>query len=895
MSHRIGGRGRLQLGAVLLVGLAGCAFDASSSPAPSPAPVAPASKARATTQIQKSFSRMSPMARLAQQHAHGAFRTESAPVERDCEHSPDCEPEAPWTLAGEVSGAGTRAETSIAVDRTGQHIVIGYNDFRGFTPTTISVSGFSYSDDGGKTFVDGGQLPVGPTTNVAGAVYPQVYGDPEIKYLGACTFVYASILMKKFNADPNDTQTVETMSVHRSRDCGHTWEGPFEVTAATQPTGGATATDAADKEFLAVDPDTGRVMMSWTNFATTGAEMSTAFSDDIATAAVPTWSKRAIVASTPADGQGSNPRFAGNKSHNAYVAWGRYPNATGDSIAFARSTDDGATWNAPIDLAPPAPAFMDEVLGNDRVHNFPSLAVDNSHGPHKGNIYVVYAPNDAADGADIVIQRSTDEGLTFSSPLKLNARIGNDRAQWFPWVTVDDNTGRVYVFYYDQGIAKSGDLMETTYTWSDDGGTTWSRPRPMSARPFHAGYGNNFGQPNLGDYNQIVAQHGELFAVYAETTPVVSFADGQPSSGMMSVPAPAVKRIRVHNRFEDDTVSLGTVSFEDSSGDGIIDRNELVVVKAPLVNYVTNPLNAATLNGVTAEVTTKTPGVDVVFGLSTYPTMAPGESKDNDLPILVVTRPDFVPGTPIELELHVGDFFSGQTTLFATLQTGVPVETVLLSESFDAATAGSLGAGWVNQHITGANAVPWVPTTTFCGTKSPAAYHVELNDGTDPSQGSTRAERLRTPLLTIPASSEYVTLDFDVCHDLEDEPISNVRAFDGALVTFTDVTPGRTVRLVLAEAFEQEQTIGSLFGYTKHLPRVDQDPNDVFEDMSVWSGDSGGWKHVHMRLPGMAGSTVRLNLEYQQDWWGTCADIRPGHTCGIAIDNVVVKSVVSKK
>ena len=38
---------------------------------------------------------------------------------------------------------------------------------------------------------------------------------------------------------------------------------------------------------------------------------------------------------------------------------------------------------------------------------------------------------------------------------------------------------------------------------------------PLTERPFHAGWGNDTGQPNLGDYSQAVAQHGELFAAYA--------------------------------------------------------------------------------------------------------------------------------------------------------------------------------------------------------------------------------------------------------------------------------------------------------------------------------------------------------------------------------------------
>src|SRR4029077_19273749 len=122
----------------------------------------------------------------------------------------------------------------------------------------------------------------------------------------------------------------------------------------------------------------------------------------------------------------------------------------------------------------------------------------------------------------------------------------NDRAQWFPWVTVDTATGRVYVFYYDQGIATAGDLSETTVQFSDGGGASGSRPMPLTDRPFHAAYGNDTGQPNLGDYNQAVAQGGELFAVWAGNPPIVGLAggpDGRVNSASFSVPDLVFKRV----------------------------------------------------------------------------------------------------------------------------------------------------------------------------------------------------------------------------------------------------------------------------------------------------------------------------------------------------------------
>ena len=105
--------------------------------------------------------------------------------------------------------------------------------------------------------------------------------------------------------------------------------------------------------------------------------------------------------------------------------------------------------------------------------------MDNSPGPFKGNVYVVYSNNNSLDGADVAFRRSTDGGLTFSPSIFLNARPGADRPQWFPYVTVDRTTGRVNVFYFDQGIATSGHLTQVSYQYSDDGGVTWSRPADL--------------------------------------------------------------------------------------------------------------------------------------------------------------------------------------------------------------------------------------------------------------------------------------------------------------------------------------------------------------------------------------------------------------------------------
>jgi hypothetical protein len=525
---------------------------------------------------------------------------------------------------------------------------------------------------------------------------------------------------------------------------------------------------------------------------------------------------------------------------------------------------------------------MDQVLGNDRVNTNPSVAIDTSPGPFANSAYIVYSRNNSLDGADVAFRRSTDGGVTFGPTVLLNSRPGADRAQWFPFVTVDRTTGRVFVFYYDQGIDTSGDLSEVTYTFSDDGGVTWTRPAALTERPFNAGWGNDTGQPNLGDYIQSVANLGSFWGSYAATRQP-GFTDGQPST-TMTVPDAEVTVTSSAKA----AISLGTPAFTDSGGNGAIDPGERVTLQIPLRNYVTNPLNAASASGVTATLSTATPSVEVEQGSSAYPDIAPGATALNSTSYELHVLRSFVAGTPIELQLEVTTA-DGSITHHITLQSGTPVYTTLLNENFERAAPGTLPTGWTSSHGGGRNVVPWTTSASFCGSSN-KAFHQEAND-VPGFTTFTRWERLFSPIMTVPSTSSFVSVDFDVCYDTEDDPVLPRTAYDGLFLRVTDLTPGRTLRSVLAEAFAREFTTDSFKHYAKHFPR-NFDPA-YFEDMSAWAGDSQGMQHVHMVLPGMAGSRFQLRFEYTQDQIATCQDVRPGHTCGVAIDNIVIRNVVA--
>src|SRR4029450_5463660 len=105
-------------------------------------------------------------------------------------------------------------------------------------------------------------------------------------------------------------------TLHGRTTCGKTCQGPFEVTAATNPNGQVNATgnprDSADKEFIDVDPETGRVIIGWSNFTTIAnsggsPQNMVSYSDNAATATPPTWSAGKIVGNR---GQSLMPRFA---------------------------------------------------------------------------------------------------------------------------------------------------------------------------------------------------------------------------------------------------------------------------------------------------------------------------------------------------------------------------------------------------------------------------------------------------------------------------------------------------------------------------------------------------------------------------------------------------------
>jgi hypothetical protein len=719
-----------------------------------------------------------------------------------------------------------QSETTIAA--AGQLIVVGYNDASGFfNPGGISVSGFSYSSDGGQTFTYGGQLPLlGDGDAVRGDPDVKVFIDP-ISQLPV--FVYSSLYRTAAGG--------LSLCVHVSTDGGMTWNGPREVSTVTSPT------VFPDKVFMDVDPETGRLLLSWTSFGST-LEMRTTYSDDLGL----TWAAPTVFSARFSDGQGTCPRFDPT-SDNAYIVWRSY--GSPDAISFVRSTDNGVTWSQPEDIilgvSTPLPPY-----GSDRINGFPSLAVS----PQDGDLHLVYASGSLDAFGDIYYARSSDAGLNWSAPVILSGDPGNDRAQFFSWISATAGPPeRLDVIWYDQRSGTgTSDLTEAVHVHSLDGGGSWSAPVALHLSPFHAEYGQDTGQPNIGDYNQCFSQQDLLLASYARTE--------EPD---YQTTAP-----NTYVAVNDGTSAAAGLYLQDLSVNdlGCTSDGHLVAGEIGDVTFLLRSQEDVPLSSVSATVAILDPAPPLVQIVSGSPvsfgSVAALGTTTNATPLRLRLADDYPCGQPIVLRLQ-GTSSAGAWVAQSQLETGTGVgTTVLLAESFDATGAG-LPPGWTYLQVRGTSN-PWEVSSAYAASAPRSLFCADVPD--------TNLSRVVSPSFVVPVDADLIEVDFKVTYDMEE--VGNGRqGYDGALLKLNIDGADR-----LAGAFS------SLFEdfYPYQLVRGSGPSANPLQDLAVWSGNTlPEFASVHIQYPGLAGRTVKLAFEVG-------CDIAVGGT-GIFVDDVEVRSI----
>ncbi len=150
---------------------------------------------------------------------------------------------------------------------------------------------------------------------------------------------------------------------------------------------------------------------------------------------------------------------------------GRFTDGGASNIGFATSTNSGSSWTQ--GFLPGITKIVNPSNPYDRVSD-PSVAFDARH-----NVWLINSLpliSSSLLGAAIVVNRSTDGGLTWGNPVTVHAASGTQNLDK-DWVVCDDTAsspfyGHCYIEWDDNG---NGNLVQMST--STDGGLTWSAPQ----------------------------------------------------------------------------------------------------------------------------------------------------------------------------------------------------------------------------------------------------------------------------------------------------------------------------------------------------------------------------------------------------------------------------------
>lgn len=161
------------------------------------------------------------------------------------------------------------------------------------------------------------------------------------------------------------------------------------------------------------------------------------------------------------------------------------------TYTFHRSTNGGASGSFTVASSLNVAGYVGTlnsvgrlVINNARTRPYPMIAMDNSNGPYRGRLYLVYASNDPAGNGqkpDIFLQYSTDQGTSWSSRIRVNDNANPQLSdQWFPAIWCEKSTGKLYIKWYDTRENPASYTTGVWATYSTTGGTTFAPNQRIS-------------------------------------------------------------------------------------------------------------------------------------------------------------------------------------------------------------------------------------------------------------------------------------------------------------------------------------------------------------------------------------------------------------------------------
>ncbi len=191
---------------------------------------------------------------------------------------------------------------------------------------------------------------------------------------------------------------------------------------------------------------------------------------------------------------------------------------------FHNSTDGGLTFTQKSSNQFPN-YIGTEVSGRStvsamRCRPYPMIAADNSFGPNRGRLYLVYASNNPAGNgnkSDIFLRSSTDQGTTWSASVVVNDDPSSqNNFQFHPAIWCDKETGRLYIKFYDTRRVPTSDSMDVYATYTDNGGVTFVPNQRLTNRTFRINFNNAAAPAYKGDYDAITSNRYAAMAVWTD-------------------------------------------------------------------------------------------------------------------------------------------------------------------------------------------------------------------------------------------------------------------------------------------------------------------------------------------------------------------------------------------
>jgi len=369
-------------------------------------------------------------------------------------------------------------EPSIAVDQTDPNrITIGWRQFNTIT-NNFRQAGYGFTTNGGQTWT------------FPGVIEPGVFRSDPVLDSDADGNIY-------YNSLTNDP--VFMCHVFKSSDGGSSWDG-------------GTFAQGGDKQWMTIDktggPGSGHNYSFWTSswsvcypgFFTRSTDGGGSFEDCITIPNDPYWGTLTV-------GPDGDLYIGGSIGFNFLVAKSTNAQNSGQNVIWDMTTVVDLDGSISAFAGGPNPGGL---LGQT------IIAVDTSNGPYHGNIYLLCSVerNSNSDPLDVMFVRSTDGGVSWSSPIKINDDPSTSEYQWFGTMSVAPN-GRIDVIWLDTRDNSGSNISALYYSNSKDAGATWSPNERLSDYfDSHVGWPQ---QNKMGDYFDMVSDNSGASLAWAAT------------------------------------------------------------------------------------------------------------------------------------------------------------------------------------------------------------------------------------------------------------------------------------------------------------------------------------------------------------------------------------------